>query len=125
MRRGLGLTVHSFGYKDGISQPAIKGVDDVDGKKPLPGQTLVDMGYGSSLIFFLEIIDRSQRCLAGSGQRCQPQPRSMGKGWQLFSFPQTAAVRPRIRSVSSPGLKNMNATDPEQVPGGKRQTHRG
>ncbi|KAF1965221.1 Dyp-type peroxidase [Bimuria novae-zelandiae CBS 107.79] len=33
-----------FGYKDGISQPAIKGVDDVDGKKPLPGQTLVDLG---------------------------------------------------------------------------------
>ncbi|KAJ4301659.1 dye-decolorizing heme-containing peroxidase [Kalmusia sp. IMI 367209] len=34
-----------FGYKDGISQPAIKGVDDVDGKTPLPGQTLVNQGF--------------------------------------------------------------------------------
>lgn len=36
--------MYSFGYKDGISQPAIRGVDDVEGKTPLPGQTLVDMG---------------------------------------------------------------------------------
>lgn len=34
----------SFGYMDGISQPALKGVDNVDGKKPLPGQSLIDLG---------------------------------------------------------------------------------
>lgn len=34
----------SFGYLDGISQPALKGVDDVNGKQPFPGQSLVDLG---------------------------------------------------------------------------------
>ncbi|PVH95313.1 Dyp-type peroxidase [Periconia macrospinosa] len=33
-----------FGYMDGISQPALKGVDDVNGKQPLPGQSLIDLG---------------------------------------------------------------------------------
>ncbi|KAF2451251.1 Dyp-type peroxidase [Karstenula rhodostoma CBS 690.94] len=33
-----------FGFLDGISQPALKGVDNVGGKKPLPGQSLVDLG---------------------------------------------------------------------------------
>ncbi|KAL1597921.1 hypothetical protein SLS60_008409 [Paraconiothyrium brasiliense] len=35
-----------FGYMDGISQPALNGVDNVDGKKPFPGQTLVKLGVG-------------------------------------------------------------------------------
>ncbi|KAF9739233.1 hypothetical protein PMIN03_005012 [Paraphaeosphaeria minitans] len=33
-----------FGYMDGISQPALRGVDNVDGKKPKPGQSLIDLG---------------------------------------------------------------------------------
>jgi hypothetical protein len=46
--------VHSFGYMDGVSQPAIKGVDNVHGKKPLPGQSLIDLGYVSRQLSWVE-----------------------------------------------------------------------